>query len=104
MGRVCDRNGMDAMDDLTVRKNEQQSRFEAFVGADLVGFSEYEVGGGYITFPHTVTEPEYGGQGVASQVARYSLEDARAQGLKIRPICSFYVDYLRKHPEYQDLL
>ncbi|MBK7722822.1 MAG: N-acetyltransferase [Austwickia sp.] len=92
------------MGEVSVRKNEREGRYEAYVGADLAGYSEYEVGGGYVTFPHTVTEPEHGGKGVASEVARHSLEDVRSQGLKVRPICSFYVDYLRRHPEYQDLL
>lgn len=92
------------MDELTVRKNAEQGRYEAFIGGDLAGFSEYELGGGFVTFPHTVTEPEYGGQGVATAVARYSLDDVREQRLRVRPVCSFYVDFLRKNPEYRDLL
>lgn len=92
------------MDELTLRKNADQGRYEALIDGDVAGYSDYEVAGGFVTFPHTVTEPEYGGQGVATAMARYSLDDVRAQGLKVRPVCSFYVDYLRKHREYQDLL
>ena len=101
VAQVCHRVGMD---ELIVRKNAEQGRYEAFIDGELAGYSDFEIGGGFVTFPHTVTEPEYGGQGVATAVVRYSLDDVRKQGLKVRPVCSFYVDYLRKHPEVQDLL
>lgn len=94
--------GMDQQ--LTVRKNEQESRYEAYFGEELAGFADYEIGEGTVSFPHTVTQPEFGGRGVASQLARHSLEDVRSQGLKAVPVCAFYVGYVKKHPEFQDLL
>ncbi len=30
--------------------------------------------------------------------------DARAEGLQVIPACSFYANYMKRHPEYQDLL
>ena len=32
-----------------------------------------------------------------------ALEDIRAQGWQVHPICPFTVDYLDTHPEYADL-
>lgn len=92
------------MDDVTVSKNEAQGRYEAFIDGDLAGYADYEVGDDVVTFAHTVTERQYGGRGVATAVAKFSLDDVRGQGLRVRPVCSFYVDYLRRNPEYRDLL
>lgn len=94
----------EASGDVQVTKDEVRSRYEAHIDGELAGWSEYDVRGGAVVFPHTVTLPAFGGQGVASEVARVSLDDAREQGLRVVPVCSFYVDYLRRHPEYQDLL
>jgi predicted GNAT family acetyltransferase len=33
-----------------------------------------------------------------------ALETARANGWKVVPMCSYAVAYLRRHPEYNDLL
>jgi predicted GNAT family acetyltransferase len=32
------------------------------------------------------------------------LDYARTQGLQVVPLCSFIAGYIRKHPEYQDLV
>jgi hypothetical protein len=31
------------------------------------------------------------------------LENIRARGRKIRPLCSFVASYMQRHPEYDDL-
>jgi len=33
-----------------------------------------------------------------------ALDASRAAGLKVRPECPFFAAYIRKHPEYQDLV
>ena len=47
-----------------------------------------------ITFLHAETLPEFRGRGVAGRIATKSLDDARALGLRVKPACPFYQDYL----------
>jgi predicted GNAT family acetyltransferase len=37
-------------------------------------------------------------------LARGALEEARAQGLKVKATCPFIAAYLGKHPEFADLI
>ena len=93
------------MADPEVRNAPDRSRYEVFVDGDLAGFADYRVVDDVVLFTHAEVFPRYGGQGVATRMAQESLDDVRRDGTKsIRPLCGFYVDYLRKHPEYADLL
>jgi predicted GNAT family acetyltransferase len=48
--------------------------------------------------------PAYEGRGVASELAKAALADARRRGLRVVPRCAFFASYFRRHPEQQDLL
>ena len=53
---------------------------------------------------HTETPRALRGHGIASELVAGALELIRADGHKVIAGCSFVVDYLRKHPEYADLV
>jgi predicted GNAT family acetyltransferase len=53
---------------------------------------------------HTFTPPELRGRNIAAQLMHALIEDARADGSKIRPNCSYVVAQFRRHPEWADLL
>lgn len=65
---------------------------------------EYEIHGGRIIFTHTGVPSALEGQGIGSLLARAGLDHARAEGLRVVPLCSFIAGYIRKHLEYQDLV
>ena len=44
------------------------------------------------------------GRGIASELVQGALQLIRADGLKVIAGCGFVVDYLRKHPEFADLV
>jgi predicted GNAT family acetyltransferase len=91
--------------DVTVADAPEQHRYEARdASGALMGIATYRRTSDHITFLHTETMPEFQGRGVAGRVAKQSLEDARAAGLKVRPACPYYHQYFEKHPEYADLL
>lgn len=93
------------MTEIDVRNVPERNRYEARVDDEVVGFSDYELSDGVIAFTHAQVEPEYGGQGIASQLARDSLDHVRSEGVRsVRPVCPFYVWYLKQHPEYADLV
>ena len=59
---------------------------------------------GALVLPHTVVPPAFEGKGVASALATAALGYAREHGLKVKPICPFMAGYIKKHPEWQDLV
>jgi predicted GNAT family acetyltransferase len=88
----------------TLAHNTAGHRYEIAVDGKLAGFAEYELSGGTTTFTHTEIQPGYEGQGLASKLARFALDDVRAQGGRAVAQCEFIAGYIGKHPEYQDLL
>ena len=68
------------------------------------GFVSYRVEGGGFTLVHTEVEPELEHRGVASQLVAAALDDIRARGLPVVPICPFVRGFIRRHPEYADLV
>jgi hypothetical protein len=86
-----------------VLHNEAASRFELRVQGQ-VAFAQYHLVDGVMWITHTETPPPLQGRGLAARVVRAALDHARAQGLKVRPACSYVRAYLRRHPEQQDLV
>ncbi len=94
---------MNAIEDVSVAENEAAHRYEAQVG-DQVAFITYQKSEYSITFIHTEAPKALEGHGIAGKMARYALDDARARGLAVIPRCPFVADYIRRHPEYADLV
>ncbi len=89
--------------DLTVVDAAERSRFEARCAGEPAGFAQYVRTDTLVVYPHTEVDPAYEGRGVGAALARTALDDARARGLKVVPICPFIRGYLERHPEYADL-
>ena len=90
--------------ELVVADNAEQRRYEARQGSEVVGFILYRLDPGRITLIHTEVAPALEGKGIASQLVTGALDDIRRRGLTIVPICPFVRAYLRRHPEYADLV
>ncbi|BAI75543.1 acetyltransferase (plasmid) [Azospirillum sp. B510] len=86
-----------------VRDNPDLGRYELTVGG-ATALVAYDRRDGKIALTHTVVPDEMAGQGVGSALAKGTLDDIRARGLKILPLCSFIAAYIKRHPEYQDLV
>ena len=65
---------------------------------------EYNLAGNVLQLIHTEVPKELEGMGLASELAHEALEWARAQGKRVDVICEFVAAYLKKHPEYADLV
>ena len=87
-----------------VHDNPGASRFEITVGDEIAGYAEYQLTDGGITFTHTVIDDAYEGRGLGSRLASAALDEARAQGLRVNPVCSFIKGYIERHPDYLDLV
>ena len=56
-----------------------------------------------IIIDHTGVPPAFEGRGIAAKLVNKAIEDARKQGFKINPVCSYVVAQFRRHPEWADL-
>lgn len=90
--------------DLTVRDAPEQHRYEAWDAGTLAGFAEYRLEPSTIVFVHTEVDPAFEGRGIASGLATFALDDARRRGLTVVPLCPFFAAFIRRHPEYADLV
>ena len=68
------------------------------------GYADYIQGDGVRDFHHTVIDPEFRGQGLSTPLIQAALDDTRAAGDKVRPLCSAVAGFIEKHPEYRDLV
>jgi predicted GNAT family acetyltransferase len=57
-----------------------------------------------IAIDHTEVPPAFRGRGIAELLVRRAIADARAEGLRILPLCSYVAAQFRRHPEWSDLL
>lgn len=52
---------------------------------------------------HTVVPKEIGGRGIAALLVARLIDDARREGFRIVPRCSYVAAKLDEHPEWADL-
>jgi uncharacterized protein len=91
------------LNDVTVANNETAQRYEARVAGQLAVIT-YQRLGDRIIFMHTEVPEALEGHGIAGKMARVALDDARARHLAVIPRCPFVASYIRRHPEYADLV
>lgn len=89
---------------IQVVDNPEARRYEALADGSLAGFIDYRIRPGQINLIHTQVEDAFAGKGVASVLVKRTLEKVRAEGLGLLPICPFVAAYLKRHPEYVDLV
>ncbi len=82
----------------------EANRYEIRDGDQLLGHADYERRGDTVVFTHTEVAPDTGRKGVGSTLVRAALDDVRAKGGKVIPMCSFVRGYIDKHEEYADLV
>lgn len=89
--------------DPQVWDNEREHRFELDVDGE-VAFLQYVRGTQRISLIHTFVPKDLEGRGLAGQLAKFALDLARAEGLRVNPICPYVQVYLKRHREYADLV
>lgn len=88
---------------ITVIQDTERSRFTATVDGVLCVL-DYQLQDGEMAITHTGVPSQVGGRGIAAELTRQALLMARANGWTVRPLCSYAAVYMRRHPEYNDLL
>ena len=91
------------MEAAVVVNNPANHRFELSANGQNA-FLTYQLKPDSIVFVHTEVPKELEGGGVGGKLVRAGLEFAREQGLKAVPLCPFVSGYVKRHPEYLDLV
>jgi uncharacterized protein len=84
--------------------NADRSRFEIKLDNGEFAFLDYRLKEKVIALLHTFVPKEYEGHGLAAMLAKHSLEDARARGYKVLVYCPYVATYLKRHPDYDDIV
>lgn len=94
---------------LRIDHSPAQERYEAILVSDafgedeVVGYLDYVSEPYQIVLTHTVVREHYSGHGYAGQLVRYVLEDIRASGKQVVPVCSYVQRFIGLHPEFADM-
>ena len=96
------------MSDITITKEEGEDRHGRYVatieGIDAEGEITYtRRGPDVISADHTGVPDAMGGKGVAKALLSFMLDDAKANGFRIIPVCPYVRAQYARHPEWSDL-
>ena len=91
--------------EITTAWDTEQNRFVATVDGEPAAFIEYMRSPDVVVLTHTEALPGFDGQGVASELVRSALDEIRAHGYLVRPVCPYVAKWIERHPgEYDDLV
>jgi uncharacterized protein len=94
------------MQGTTITRHDEGQRGEYVAkvpDSDSVGRLTYARRGNVLVADHTLVPPEIGGRGVAAKLVEALVADARADGNRIVPQCSYVEVAFRRHPEWAEL-
>jgi hypothetical protein len=86
-----------------VTDNAERHRFE-LVENGMTAFADYHRNGERLTIPHVEAPAGLQGTGAAGRLMEGLVEHARADHLKIVPVCPYAAAWLKRHPEHADVL
>ncbi len=93
------------MTDYKIEHDEARLEYRAVRDDEVLGFCQYIDDGETVTFTHTVVREEFGGQGIASALAKKALDDLSERGDRtVIPQCSFIAKFISDNSQYADLL
>ena len=89
---------------VSIRHEAEARRFTADVTGGTAFISYRELSNRTLDFDHTFVPTAARGGGIASQLTAHALRYARKHGYAVVPSCPFVAAYLRRRPEYRDLI
>ncbi len=83
--------------------NPAAQRFEMVEDGETA-FADYIRQPGRLVIPHVEAPLALRGTGAAGRLMEGLVAHARAEGVKIVPICSYAAAWLHRHPEHRDIV
>lgn len=69
-----------------------------------VAYLEYSLAGRVLELIHTEVPQKLQGTGAGSSLVKSALQWAREHQVKVDVTCPFAIEYIKRHPEYSDLV
>lgn len=95
------------MAEVTITHEEQGDRgryIAAVEGSEETGHLDWVARGEAVrAATHTLVPPAIGGRGVAAKLVEALITDAKAQGFKVDPRCSYVEAAFQRHPDWAPL-
>jgi uncharacterized protein len=89
---------------LEILDKPERNRFEARLEGELVGLIDYIPLPGKIIATHTEVAERYKGQGFGARLVQGMIDQLRADGRLLQPLCPYVAAYLRRHPDEADVV
>lgn len=86
-----------------VEHNAAERRYELDLKGDKAVLEYVELPG-VLVLTHTGVPGRYEGRGIGSELVRGALEDIRDRGLRVVPQCRFVERWIRRHPEWEEIV
>ena len=86
-----------------ITDNTAKSRFE-LEEQGHTAYADYRRDNGVLSIKYVFSPEALRGHGTAGRLMDGIVESARAENLKILPICGYAASWLRKHKEHHDLV
>jgi len=83
--------------------NEAAKRYEFHIDGQIPHI-EYIKAKGKIFLTHTEVPKVLEGKGIGSSIIKAALEDIKAKDLILVPLCPFVAGYIKKNPEWKELV
>jgi predicted GNAT family acetyltransferase len=83
--------------------NAKASRYELAVDGHIV-YADYGRDGDILTIKYVYAPPELRGTGAAGRFMEALMELARAEKLKVIPVCGYAATWIQRHEDYHGLL
>lgn len=93
----------DIRDRVVVSEDTDGRRYTLVLDGHVIGFTEFRDRGEQRIFFHTEIDDAYAGHGLSSVLVTAALDDVRARGRRVVPVCPLVAKFLTKHDAYQDI-
>jgi predicted GNAT family acetyltransferase len=94
------------MESVTITRhgNDRNGEYRAKVAdSTAIGRLTWVARDGIRVAEHTLVPREIGGRGIAARLVEALIADARAEGFRIEPECSYVAAQFKRHPDWADL-
>jgi predicted GNAT family acetyltransferase len=90
---------------IEIEETDTKGRYLHRAASGEVAEMTYSKAGAHLLIiDHTGVPDAFRGQGIGLALVARAVDDARASGRKIMPLCPFAAAQFRRHPEWADVL
>jgi len=83
---------------------QKDNLFFIEVNRKKIAYIEFRLEDNTLYILHTIVDEFYQGQGLAKKLTEKAISYSKKNNYKIKPICSYAVNYFKEHQEYKELL